>query len=295
MMRSILNASADLAIAPETHFVNRWLSRCRDLDPAEPDAFDEFWRAFSTSDHFAKLHLDADEVGHSLRRTGVASWRDVHVGLLNAFASSQGKRRLGEKVPAYFRHLDRLLEWYPDARIIYSVRDPRGVVASHRMLDEPWARVSDFELIRKWRDRAVTAVQWSGHPQMKIVRYEDLIADQRGTVASLCRFVDIAVEDAMLSRPLAVGGGAGAPLEPTGAVATTQVGAWRERLSPAQADVVAYATRFEARALGYDSISKVSVTTRLRFTANVVAWAAHALSRRMRRSRHKGFSSPAVR
>ena len=281
LLRSILNGSSALAIAPETHFINRWMGRWGDRDPGNAEVFEGFWRDFSTSQHFSKLGLDPDEVGPLLRGRGV-SWRDVHASLLAAFASSQGKERLGEKVPAYFRHLDRLFDWYPDARVIYSVRDPRAVVASHRMLDESWASVSDFELVRRWRERATMAVRWSTHPQVKIVRYEDLIADQRGTLASLCRFVEVPIEVAMLTRPRAVSRGTG-PLEPGAAVVSSQVDAWRRRLSTSDAQMIAYATRRQAAGLGYDSETEIGGAIRLRLGFEAAQWGVRASWRRLRR------------
>ena len=274
LLRSILNGSRELAVAPETHFVNRWLPRWAGQDASNPMVFERFWNEFTASQHFAKLQVEPDLVWDSLRDGGIECWRDVHVGLLAAFASARGRVRLGEKVPAYFRHIDRLLEWYPDARIVYSVRDPRAVVASHRVLDEPWAAGSDYELCRKWRQRASAAVRWAEHPQVEIVRYEDLVDDAGHTVRAICRFVGIEPSDEMLMR--ASPAASHDRVDPAGAVADTQVAAWRQRLSPRQAELIAWATRSESISLGYDSTADLPLSARARFAAEAAAFAARA-------------------
>lgn len=284
LLRSILNASASLAVAPETHFVNRWVPQWHRRDPADPLVFDEFWERFSVSGHFAKLQLDAHAAAQALRGADVSSWADVHIGLLRAFAAAHGKDRLGEKVPAYSCHIEMLFRWYPDARIIYSVREPRAVVASHLALDEPWARGTDYELIRKWRKRAAGALRWAGHPQVVVIRYEDLIAEEEATLIRICRFIDIPLEPDMLGGRRGGDTREGGSLDPASAVVPTQVEAWRGRISARQADLIAFGTRRQATALGYDVENTAGAAIRLRSAAAAVGFAAVAAPRKMRRA-----------
>ena len=43
-----------------------------------------------------------------------------------------GRKRLAEKTPAHVRHLDHILECFPNARILVCLRSPQEIIASHR-------------------------------------------------------------------------------------------------------------------------------------------------------------------
>ncbi len=54
----------------------------------------------------------------------------VFAALLKVHAAANHKSIPGAKFPVHYSYAERLIEWFPDCRIIHTVRDPRAVYAS---------------------------------------------------------------------------------------------------------------------------------------------------------------------
>ena len=56
--------------------------------------------------------------------------RGVFAAFLRVYADRRGKAVMGEKTPAHLAYVETLLAWFPDARVVHCVRDPRAVYVS---------------------------------------------------------------------------------------------------------------------------------------------------------------------
>lgn len=88
-----------------------------------------------------------------------------------------------EKTPGNCVNLDRILSYWVDARVIVIERDPRDVFSSF-MQAKKWDSIPEFFKI--W-NTMVSDV--SDCPQVKYVRYEDLILDPEKTMKDICDHV----------------------------------------------------------------------------------------------------------
>ncbi len=122
-----------------------------------------------------------------------------------------------EKTPQNVFYLNEILEFFPGARIINMIRDPRSTMLSQK---RKWKRRklgADFmtkkEVIRLkinyhpvtisrlWKS-AIGAVEHVGnHPGVKNVRFEDLVADPMKIMADVCEFLEVDFEPGMLLVP----------------------------------------------------------------------------------------------
>ena len=143
-------------------------------------------------------------------------------GLFEAFlrihADRRGKAIMGEKTPAHLAYVETLLEWFPDARVIHCMRDPRAVYVSelrrrraqaigfpYRQLARVPALLAPFVLAQvawAWaravhRHRALTR-RYPG--RYRLLRFEDLVTAPQETVAGLCAFVGVEPEPRMLEQ-----------------------------------------------------------------------------------------------
>lgn len=95
-------------------------------------------------------------------------------------------RRWCEKTPKNVLSYPRILHYYGSrVRIINMVRDGRDVITSHHPSNPEifWIRPE------RWVNDVKAGKRFAEHPQVKTLRYEDLITDYEATIRSLCSFI----------------------------------------------------------------------------------------------------------
>ena len=96
-----------------------------------------------------------------------------------------GKKRWIEKTPIHIKYIDKILEFFPEAKIVLMVKDGRDVVNS---LYKRWKRF-DTSLLR-WIEDNEAGLKYKNHNSVLYVYYEDLIADTIPTLKKICKFVN---------------------------------------------------------------------------------------------------------
>jgi hypothetical protein len=133
-------------------------------------------------------------------------WEEAYLRLVRRFQFGRD-RPLVLKSPVHAARIRTLLKLFPDARFIYTARDPLDIWASHaRMLkshasnqglhnpipaDDGWLRAYMLDMFDRLyeaydRDRALIP---SGH--LAELRYEDLVADPKSALRRLYRTLDL--------------------------------------------------------------------------------------------------------
>jgi omega-hydroxy-beta-dihydromenaquinone-9 sulfotransferase len=177
-------------------------SRLRDVSP--------FWQALPDEvprEELERRLLDADR-----------SESGVFLAILQAVAEHRGKAIPGEKTPAHIRFAAELLAWYPTARVVHMVRDPRGIYVSElkrrreRPESVPYRWLVHVPLLLRlfvvgetvwaWADSVGTYRELRRRfpDRYRAVRFEDLVADPRGELIPLCRFLGVKFESGMLRQ-----------------------------------------------------------------------------------------------
>jgi hypothetical protein len=117
--------------------------------------------------------------------------------------SARPKRHYLAKGPALSAKVGTLLEWFPDAKFVYLVRDPVDVIPSYisviqaqwRALGDPlveWAgRDYVFDMTRHWYDYPLQCLEQAPQNSYVVVRYEDLVSNPSGTVTHIYRNLGI--------------------------------------------------------------------------------------------------------
>lgn len=107
----------------------------------------------------------------------------------------------GDKSPAYIRHIDLLLEHFPDARVVHLVRDVRDFCVSSRKVWNKDVRRAAYQ----WgRDVAAAHRQCQAHPRCIEIAYEDLLRSPETQLRRLSRLLQIDFSDAMTRLDRAV-------------------------------------------------------------------------------------------
>lgn len=124
----------------------------------------------------------------------------------------------GEKTPANLYHVPELLEWFPNARILHTFRDPRAVYISNKRKYEQRALPTLSRLARRaklffelyasldvvlaWL-RAIRLhreYQQKYPKQYYLSKFEDLILEPRASLEKICHFIDVPFAQCMLDQ-----------------------------------------------------------------------------------------------
>lgn len=102
----------------------------------------------------------------------------------------QHKKRWLEKTPFHIYYIEKILDFFPDAKIIINYRDPRAVIASWLKKDK---YKSILGLVYTWNKLAEWILELKANPQISnslfFVRYEDLVAQPEITLENICKFI----------------------------------------------------------------------------------------------------------
>lgn len=288
MTRAVLNRHPDVAIAPETH----WFDDLRvALGPAATGPLDEDQRR-RCEDYFLVLShrpyghqgtvdggwLDRDVLRAEADRLGGTG--DAHFeAFCRLFAAREGATRWGEKTPRHIFRIDDILDRYPDARVVGLVRDPRSVVLSYRDWkhgnsffdsednpdpDHGRAVAEDEARARRSYHPALLALLWRSQARallsavrrrpdrVRMVRYEELVADPETSVRDLAGWLDLVYTPAMLDIPLL--NSSFADFSADGGISTEAVRRWSTRLAPHEVAVVQAACGSLLEDLGYERV-----------------------------------------
>ncbi|MET0939094.1 MAG: sulfotransferase [Gaiellaceae bacterium] len=206
LLRVILDRSPGIAIPDETFFIPQLAHR----HPGTVDV-ESFLDDLRRLPRLAAWEVAADEFAARLR-PGMRAGEAIGA-VFSAYAAKHGKPRWGDKTPMYMRHLGLIEELFPDAQYVHLIRDGRD--AALAFLDMPsgvvtktWAHPrSAAGFACEWRTE-VRRAQALGRKVDKMryleVRYEGLVADTEGVIRSICDFLALPFEPAMLEYAGAV-------------------------------------------------------------------------------------------
>jgi Sulfotransferase family len=197
LLRMMLDAHPQLTVLPETHFLPELVAACEAGATAEEAA-----AVVAGHRRWGDFHLDQDELAARMAQAGA---QPSASGALRAFyelyAESQGKPRWGDKTPEYALLMADIEGLLPEARFIHVIRDGRDAALSRirwrlQRTGEP-ANVA--RLARRWK-RWIRRARRQGSQVAHYteVRYEDLILDTEATLRSLCEFLALDWDAAIL-------------------------------------------------------------------------------------------------
>lgn len=278
LLRSLLCAHSRFAVSPETHFMGL-ADTFGARERTAPEDFEGFWSALERHLDARAIAIDLPRVRNLLDETGARDFRTVFAALLAAQAERAGKLRVGEKTPGHEHYLDRLFDWFPEAKVLFVHRDPRGCAAS--VLKAPWVqaqlRPEQFSapLMRRTRlcHVAFKAEEWRASQQIEQARvsdprilstaYEELVSEPVAAIERVCAFLGESFEAAMLKeKPTALVDTSKRTLRwrdwtaeherrAASPIARDRLDRWREELTPTEIAVLESVCAEGMAAFGY--------------------------------------------
>jgi len=124
--------------------------------------------------------------------------------MLEEMTKRRGYTRFCAKFPVFVNFVPKLIEWYPECKIVHVTRDPRSVAASRtndpggtKMRIKRYPRLG-FVMRRVMIFLSVAQYVWTSRLHQKyeglknyaLFHYEDLLADPEQVVRRLCHFTE---------------------------------------------------------------------------------------------------------
>ena len=140
-----------------------------------------------------------------------------------------------EKSPYNEFYTDRIFEWWPEARCLHIVRDPRDNFVSYRRKQPDWsAKVFIWNWVQSTR-AGLANIERYGADRYKMIRFEDLLRDPKTVTQGVADFLGLPWHPA-LEKPTRVGEswrGNSMFSEKYVEISTAPIGRWRQaNLSP---------------------------------------------------------------
>jgi len=138
------------------------------------------------------------------------SYKSILRIILEEHALSKGKQIGGAKFPVNIASVPQLMSWFPKAKYIHLIRDPRAVYAS--MLTKAIVRKSNgpFDkilyhgkilayLFNQYRHAAIIHRNYSNSHQYCLSRFEDMVKKPKENTEMICNFLNVDFKDGMLT------------------------------------------------------------------------------------------------
>jgi hypothetical protein len=201
LLRAMFNAHPDMAVPDEVAFMLRYSRPHRAVEYGWPRRFDAARCAdlIVADSSFRRWALTEEEARDALRDPPPVSFPAAIRLLYGRVAALAGKTRYADKTPMHVLHLRRLGRLFPEARFVHVLRDGRDVATSYATT--AWGPQTVEESAVRWR-RSVRRGQRGGRrlgpDRYREVRYEALVADPEAQLRTLCGFLHLDWDDAML-------------------------------------------------------------------------------------------------
>jgi len=225
MMMRILNNHSQVHSINEPHFFEKlWTPDDQLKEVNRAEAFELFAKLLTgqrdgffenVSNHREKYRAEIDtilnQVGDPYSRMGVYAY------FMQYEAKVSGKKIPCEKTPQNVFYINEILEYFPKAKVVNMIRDPRGVMLSQK---RKWKRKylgADFitrkEMVRLrvnyhpvtisrlWVSAIGAVFDFESNSRVMNLKFEDLLEKPNQCIEAMCSFLEIPFETKMLLVP----------------------------------------------------------------------------------------------
>lgn len=203
LLSRMLRCHPALEVAPEGFFVMN-LRRRYGQGPWSEARIEAFCSDLVLENRMASWGLELPDVRQRLRRalpalTFEAACAEVYFSYAQRTAKRLQVSLVGDKNPHYGLFTQELCTRFPAARFVHIVRDPRDNVLSYQQV--PFDLSNTAALAYRWRryNRELVRVA-ARHPGRFLrLRFEDLLQEPAANLTTICEFLGVRFDPAMLS------------------------------------------------------------------------------------------------
>jgi hypothetical protein len=210
LLERIVDAHPQIAITPELHWITDHSFKDGQWMAPEGRVTAELLADLAGHKRFRHLGFSRQEFEELLDAGRPVPFTTFLNRLFDLYRLKKGKSLVGNKTPAFVQWVAALHALWPEARFVHLIRDGRDVCLSVLNWDHAYKAAGRY---RTWSEDPVstTAVWWErkvrlgrqggqrlGPRVYYEMRYEDLVSNPGKTCASLCDFLGVPYDEAML-------------------------------------------------------------------------------------------------
>lgn len=221
MMSRILGNSPSIFTFRELHFFGAIWTKNGNQELDKKDQIDLLSRLFCIQEKglFNQKKISVfNAKSEELLSAGVNNPLEIYQLFLETITLENCAQISCEQTPQNLYYLEEILQFFPNAKIINLVRDQRDVLLSQK---NKWKRrflgantIPLSEALRSYINYhpILTAKVWNSslsytskylsHPRVKIVKFEELLANSENVVQDICTFLQIDFKKQMLKVPV---------------------------------------------------------------------------------------------
>jgi hypothetical protein len=247
LMQGILCNTGKYFPMPETHFFARAAYKLPENNLSKKNRKRIRRKLIKKS----KFEIDREFPDHLTTRKGIFEY------LVDQF-NTGGADTFLEKTPRHVFFYSKILEYYPDARFLCMIREPKNVVRS-QLTNSSKLNKSVIRLSLLYNKIATAILKIVRHENVMLVKYEELTGDTEPMLKHVCGFLSIPYDPGFVKN-------VAAPPEIVSRhefwkqknirqhrIMRNNPDKWKETLSPAQADAINFTTGTKAAKFGYAS------------------------------------------
>jgi hypothetical protein len=122
--------------------------------------------------------------------------KDVFEHVVDQF-NVEGTSTFLEKTPRHIFFYSRILEYYPDARFICVIREPKNVISS-QLTNSPKKNKSVIRLALLYNKIAASIVKVRNNENTFLIRYEDLTTETELILKNICKFLNVGFDSKLV-------------------------------------------------------------------------------------------------
>jgi len=136
------------------------------------------------------------------------SLRSLFLAIMIVHARRRGRSCIGAKFPLHYSYADRLIQWFPDCRLIHTIRFPKAVYASQAAKYTKNCQSHSEKMYLRFKQFVHINIQtaWTARIHDRycsmsnyfLVRYEDVVQEPEAQLRAICQFLDVNFNSLML-------------------------------------------------------------------------------------------------
>jgi hypothetical protein len=251
LLSVLLDRHSSVAVPPETFFFHVFSGVSRQRE--QPD-YEWLVSQYLDDSYMSAMKLDRSKV---LQR--LCDYNPDHPSFfrcaLEEYAALQTKSIIGEKTATHLRWVDTIFQWYPNAKVVWIVRDGRDVVMAMMRLFHKNLRTHCCT----WRMSVELGLKFQQKYPNKIykIRFEDLVDNPQSELKNLGDFLGIDYQERMLDTKVYSGAVPESEmfykeraLKP---IDRSRIGEWKRSATPHQVHVMHSVMGNYLQQLGYEN------------------------------------------